>query len=47
MGGKVLSHRLLLLAAAVLPASFFGVSALTQTGALVVAPIAEDVTYSI
>jgi len=42
MGGKVLSHRSLLLPAAVLLASIFGAAAPTQTGAPVVSPIPED-----
>jgi catechol 2,3-dioxygenase-like lactoylglutathione lyase family enzyme len=43
MGGKVMSHRSLLLPVAVLLASIFGVGAPTQTGAPVVPPIPEDV----
>jgi catechol 2,3-dioxygenase-like lactoylglutathione lyase family enzyme len=43
MGGKALSHRSLLLPAAVLLASIFGAAAPTQTGAPVVPPIPEDV----
>jgi len=43
MGGKVLSHRSLLLPAAVLLASIFGAAAPTQTGAPVVPPIPDGV----
>src|SRR5215813_13894172 len=43
MGGKVLSHRSLLLPAAVLLTGVFGAAAPTQTGAPVVPPIPEGV----